>query len=186
MKITLIGGSLRDGSYTTALMHSVGEKLIEKGAEVFVWDLFQNAVPHTDPAYHHTPFDNPDTNAKKLLENCVTADGLIFVTPVYHNSFSGVLKDVIDLLTIKICTYKTVGLMSHGGNRTSQAVDQLRIVARGLNTIAIPTQICTSGEDYETKEGKLQLTAEPMLVRVDRFCNELLSITELTQSLRNK
>ncbi len=69
-------------------------------------------------------------------------------SPVYHNSYSGVLKNTLDHLDIPHFRNKAVGLVSHGGDGSTQPVDHLRVVVRGLNGIATPTNVCTRKDDY--------------------------------------
>jgi len=86
-----------------------------------------------------------------------------------------VLKNAVDHLTIAHFRYKPVGLVSHGGNRSTQAVDHLRIVVRGLLGVAIPTQVCTAQKDYR-QDGELsyQLESEEISRRIERFASELM------------
>ena len=67
-----------------------------------------------------------------------------------------------------------MALCSHGGNRSTQAVDQLRIVVRGLAGVGIPTQVCTAAQDYDnTASGACELSSRPILARVAKLAVEL-------------
>src|SRR5438876_203322 len=99
------------------------------------------------------------------LSRCFTIPGCIlspiystFVrgSPVYHNSFSGILKNALDSLSIQQFRNKPVALMSCGNSdRTgSQPCDHLRIVARGLLAVAIPTQVITLPSDFTFAQGR--------------------------------
>jgi NAD(P)H-dependent FMN reductase len=111
------------------------------------------------------------------------ADAIVLATPVYHNSYSGILKDAIDALSIPQFRYKAIGLASHG-NSTTQAVDQLRIVARGLLGVAIPTQMCTSDNDYVSKDQKFLLANTAILERLERFTTELILFASALRAIR--
>ncbi len=141
-------------------------------------------LPFADPAYHRDPIQNPDVNVQRLVQQATEADAIVFLAPIYHNSYTGRLKNALDHLAIKQFTGKAVGLASHGGNRTTQAVDHLRIVARGLNAIAIPTQVCTQDSDYTESDQNFVLSDSSMLERVERFAEELVRLGAALKSVR--
>ena len=93
---TIIGlsGSLRRGSYNTALLRAA-VALAPPGAEI---------LPNT---IHGIPLYDGDVEAAEgipaavadLKERIVAADGLLLVTPEYNNSIPGAFKNAIDWLT---------------------------------------------------------------------------------------
>jgi chromate reductase len=93
VKILAIPGSLRVGSYNTALARAARE-LAPPGVEI---ELFESLarLPHYDQ-----DLDERDTAAppavRKLRERIEDADALLFVTPEYNGSVPGVLKNAID------------------------------------------------------------------------------------------
>ena len=58
----------------------------------------------------------------------------------------------------------------------TQAVDQLRIVVRGLGGIAIPTQFVTTDADWVLGPDGYELKSEALNARLERFLDELLSV----------
>lgn len=186
-KILIISGSMRKPSYTRSLSTCVAGELGQLGAEVRLWDAQNPALPLADPAFHHSASKHPDAGVVELDALATAADAFVFATPIYHNSYSGVLKNALDLLNIRPhFSMKPVGLVSHGGDRSPQAVDHLRIVCRGLNAITIPTQVCTQRSDFEDtdEDGVHHVLDGPILERVRRFTSELLALTILLRSLQ--
>ena len=117
-----------------------------------------------------------------FAESC---DAFVLASPIYHNSYSGVLKNALDHLAIAQFYYKPVGLLSHGGNRSSQAVDHLRIVVRGLLGFATTTHVCTANADYrKTDDGNYELEAEEILSRIERFTTELIMLAGAFRIIR--
>jgi hypothetical protein len=79
-----------------------------------------------------------------------------------------------------------VALASHGG-RSTQAVDPLRIVVRGLLGIAIPTQVCTQEADFAGEPGEdgLYAVTDPDIqARIARQADQLLLFAKHLGALR--
>jgi azobenzene reductase len=180
--VFLLAGSVRTTSYTRALVAAIADRLASaENVRTEVWDLRARPLPIADPAYHHNPEAHPNSEVRSFVNAAHSANAIVLATPIYHNGLSGVLKNALDHLTIEHFYLKPVGLASHGGSRTTQAVEQLRIITRGVLGYAIATQLCTAEEDFtpsEQGEG-MTLTATPLLERVNLFCRELLIMADL-------
>jgi NAD(P)H-dependent FMN reductase len=93
---TVVGlsGSLRAGSYNTALLRAAAG-LMPAGAKLEIATL------------HGIPLYDGDAEAREgipaavqaLKERIVAADGLLLATPEYNNGMPGVLKNAIDWLS---------------------------------------------------------------------------------------
>ncbi|ANP89886.1 MULTISPECIES: NADPH-dependent FMN reductase [Rhizobium] len=172
--VLLLTGSLRRPSHSCGLCHSVADALGNFGMAVTIFDQREVTLPLHDSVWHKTPEQNPDTGVRKLVQLAEQADAFVLASPIYHNGPSGVLKNALDHLAIKHFAYKPVGLISHGGNRTSQAVDQMRIWVRGLLGHAITTQICTQNGDFEAGGTDDPRISNPDIsARTEKFCREL-------------
>ncbi len=94
VRILALSGSLRKGSFNTALARAAAE-LAGDGVEVEVATL------------HGVPLYDGDLESEEGIPEAVealkrrfaSADGVILVTPEYNNGFSGVLKNGIDWLS---------------------------------------------------------------------------------------
>jgi chromate reductase len=86
--IAVLVGSLRKDSYNLRLAKSV-ERLAPEGTE-FVYANLNLPLFNQDL---EADFPPEATALKQLVEG---ADGVLFVTPEYNRSFSGVLKNAID------------------------------------------------------------------------------------------
>ncbi len=85
-----ISGSLRDGSYNTALLEACRE-LAPDGVEVAILHLGE--VPLYDRDVEAQGFPGP---VQDLREAIAAADGLLIASPEYNWSIPGVLKNAID------------------------------------------------------------------------------------------
>jgi chromate reductase, NAD(P)H dehydrogenase (quinone) len=88
-----ISGSLRSGSFNTALLTAAQKESIPgveieaasiRGIPIYDGDVEAEGIPHEVAA---------------LKERVVQADGLLLVTPEYNNSVPGPLKNAIDWLS---------------------------------------------------------------------------------------
>jgi azobenzene reductase len=182
VSVFLLAGSVRELSYTHALVAAIANRLATaEGAKTEVWDLRKWPLPIADPAYHNNPEDHPNADVRTFVDMVDSANAIVLATPIYHNGISGVIKNALDHLAIQHFYLKPVGLASHGDSRTTQAVEQLRIITRGLLGHAIATQVCTDDEDYTPSEQAeaVALTAAPLVDRVGRFCRELVVMAQL-------
>jgi NAD(P)H-dependent FMN reductase len=154
------------------------------GAETTVWWLSERPLPPADPKYHHDASSHPDPAVRQLVAQAGEAGGIVLASPVYHNSYSGILKNALDHLSMDQFHRKPVGLAGHGGNRTTQAVDHLRIVVRGLLGVALPSQVCTANEDFEETPGGYRLLSSDIEARIQRVAEELILFAQTLQLLR--
>ena len=173
-RVLLLTGSLRRPSYTAGLAHGIADALAHQGCKPSLFDPRLDALPMADAAYHKDPTRHPNPGVQRLVTAASGADALVLATPVYHNGPSGVLKNLLDHLAFDQFAYKPVGLASHGGNRTTQAVEQMRLWTRGLLGHATAVQVCTAREDFaEPGDADPEVTAAGMRQRIDRFAVEL-------------
>ena len=91
MKVLAISGSLRAGSYNTALARAARE-IAPAGVDIELYNEL-GALP---------PFDADTDGAEEpaavheLRRQIRSADALLFVTPEYNGSIPGVLKNAVD------------------------------------------------------------------------------------------
>lgn len=100
------------------------------------------------------PFEEAttDPSAHRLRALVEQADGLMVATPVYHESYSGVLKVALDLLD-REAEEKPVALIAVGGGSwgTSLALEHLRTIFREMGALVLPqhVQVARAGEVFD-------------------------------------
>lgn len=177
-RVLIMPGSVRRPSHSVALAHKIAETF----SAPFEPTVLANIVlPPADPRFHRNPLEHELNEVRELAEAAQAADAFVWVSPIYHNSYSSHLKNLLDHLAIHQFSHKVVGLASHGGNRSPQAVDHLRIVARGLNAITTPSNVCTADDDYAPAPEGFKVTNDDVLDRVTRLVKE---ISDMTLGLR--
>jgi NAD(P)H-dependent FMN reductase len=154
--VLAICGSRRDESKTRVALETALDAAAQVGASTELLDLRALELPPLDA----------DRDAEEqgdgahLLERVRAADALVLGTPVYHGSYSGVLKNALDYCGFDEVEEKTVGLLAvAGGSFPVTALDHLRSVCRALNCWVVPHQAAVpraySHVTFEDGEGRL-------------------------------
>lgn len=163
MNLVIINGSPRKKGRT-----GIATRFISRKYGIHLLDLANMELPL---------FNGEESQANKeevlKLRNTVKeADGVIFATPEYHSGMSGCLKNALDFLSNDHFAHKPVALLAvaGGGKGGINALNNMRIVGRGVYANVIPKQIVLDPHcfDYEA-DG---LLADPTKL-VDSMVNEL-------------
>jgi azobenzene reductase len=188
LEVLLVAGSAECPSRTRATLAVVADLLQEMGVAHHLWDLATDPLPLFDPRYYPNPHTNTSASVRLFAQYADRADAFVLASPVYHNSFSGVLKNALDSLSIAQFRAKPIALISCGNNdRTgSQPCDQLRIVARGLLAVAIPAQLVTLPTDFTFAQEQYHLVNDVIHQRVVHLVDELVSYASLMRPLHLK
>ncbi len=133
-----ISGSLRAGSYTRRAVERALQGAAESGAETELIDLSEYQLVFR-AGKDETGY--PD-DVFRLRQHVKEADGVILGTPEYHGSFSGVLKNALDLMGFDEFEGKMIGLVGVSGGRMGafDAMNSLRNIGRALHAWVIPEQ----------------------------------------------
>src|SRR2546430_9037227 len=91
LQFCLIAGSAERPSRILANLNFLAQTLHASGVITHIWDLADDPLPLFDPHYYPDPYKNPSEAVRKLAHISEQADAFVWGTPVYHNSFSGVL-----------------------------------------------------------------------------------------------
>ena len=139
--ILIVGivGSLREISYTRMAVRIALAGAAETGATTRLIDLRDYTLPFCDGSGKEAE-GFPDL--ARLREEVAAAHGIILGTPDYHGSYSGVLKNALDLMGFKEFEGKVIGLVGVAGGAlgTVNALNDLRKVGRSLHAWVVPQQ----------------------------------------------
>lgn len=112
LRIIGICGSIRKNSYTKKALAVALSGAAEFGCQVELLDLndyqlyFCDGLPHESLSAKSLP-----NGLGKFKAKLKEAHGIIIATPEYHGSFSGVLKNALDLVGTEEFKSKVVGLV---------------------------------------------------------------------------
>lgn len=137
MNVLLLLGSLREGSLTRRALEVAARGVRQSPLETKVVDPGPLRLPLF---VEHVTTLSPEV--VEFRRSVSGADALIVASPVYHDSYSGVLKNAIDHLYDELAG-KVIGLIAVGGGRTGQgqALEHLRSVFRETGSWVLPSQV---------------------------------------------
>jgi NAD(P)H-dependent FMN reductase len=143
VRVVGIAGSLREESYTRAAVITALVGAAEMGASTQLIDLRDYDLMFVNGKVDERTAP-PDV--MRLRQEVKAASGLILGTPDYHGSYSGVLKNALDLMGFDEFDGKIVGLVSAAGGRMggSNPLNHLRDVGRALHAWVIPEQVAVT------------------------------------------
>lgn len=179
VKIVGMAGSLRSDSYSQMVLKVAADKVRHLGAEVEILDLRELKLPFCDGGNEYP--DYPDV--LRLQQAFDRADGIILVSPEYHGSISGVLKNALDLMSFDQLSGKVAGFISIlGGQSNSNTLNDLRVILRWVHAWSIPEQVAI-GQAWQafTKDG--QIADEKLSQRLDKFAESLVDSTRKLRSI---
>lgn len=182
VKVLGISGSLRKGSFNTALLRSAVE-LAPEGMTIETADIREIPVYNEDVREKGMP-----DAVQKLRDAIAAADALLIVTPEYNYSIPGVLKNAIDWASrppSQPFAGKPLAIMGASGGMggTMRAQYHLRQVAVFLDMHLLnkPEIFVRSAQKLVDDQGKL--TDEPTRKLIGE---QLVALAAWTQRLRAK
>ncbi|MEM6611186.1 MAG: NADPH-dependent FMN reductase [Cyanobacteria bacterium P01_C01_bin.72] len=175
IKVVGIIGSLRPDAYSALALNQAMERVSALGATTETLDLREMQLPFCNGGSDYPEYSDVEV----LREKVKAADGLILVTPEYHGSVSGVLKNALDLMSFEHLSGKVTGMISVlGGQSNSNALNDLRIIVRWVHGWVIPEQIAI-GQAWQAFDQAGQLKDSKLGERFDKFAQSLVDNSTL-------
>ena len=173
--VAVLGRVTPPGRLTTAVSGAV-ERAISRGAEV---DLLDLGNLHLDFADGRPPEQHDDDSAR-VIETVGDADSVLLATPVYRGTYTGALKNLLDLLPIDTLQGKPVGIVAMGATMHHHlGVDwHLRDVLAWFGALMAPTSVYLTSADFA--DGRPTDDANASL---DALFDTLRTLAEATNGL---
>ena len=124
----------------------------------------------------------PHAVVKELISHVRLADAFVLGSPLYHGSFSGVLKNALDHLWYDAFRDKPVALVSHGGTdrRCAQPCVHLQTVVKTMYGYPVQTEVATTNRDFSmNSDGEYLLKNEEVISRLNRQVNEIIDLSDM-------
>jgi len=174
VKVVGICGSLNEKSTTRKALEVALAGARETGVETKVIDLREYDLPFCDGS---KTMGDRFADVKKLSDKVKSAQGIILATPEYHGSFSGVLKNAMDLMGFDEFEGKMIGLIGVSGGSMGglYALNTLRLIGRSLHAWVIPEQVAIPeawkafDDDGNVKDEKIEQRLTSVGKTVARF-----------------
>lgn len=145
MKALIFTGALerREDSTSERLSNYLSEELTAKGVETTIFKIADSGVPLFDITLKNLPL-SVELMSIQFLE----ADVHIWLTPLYHGSMTGVMKNCLDWLECTAnypkpyLTGKKVGLVCWAdGVQAMQGINAMDAVAKSLRAWTVPYSV---------------------------------------------
>jgi FMN reductase len=182
IRVVGICGSLRPNGWTLAALKIALAGAEERAATAELLDLRDYDLPFCTGG----DVDSSEGKAgvQRLRQKVLEASGIILATPNYHGSLSGVLKNALDLMSMREFEGKVVGLIGVSGGRMggTATLNALRAIGRTLHAWVIPSEawIYDAASSF-TEDGRIKdLGSEQRVRDVGR------KIARLTRMLASK
>jgi FAD reductase [NAD(P)H] len=170
MKLLGISGTIV-GSKSLALTKHILEEIKHKdpALETELLDLKQFDIQFCDGRDPSTYTDD----TKKVMDMVSSADMLLFTTPIFQGSITGVLKNLFDLLPVDVFRHKVIGLAAVGGTYQHYLVieNQLRPIMGYFRAFVAPGHVYAHNDHFnETNE----IVDLEVIRRIKNLADELI------------
>jgi NAD(P)H-dependent FMN reductase len=178
--VVLINGSPAQNSHTGVLLLYLADLFSEHFETKFL-NLNDLQLPYNNPTYHKDALASDVEKVRLFAKDIANSSVVVLGTPLYHGSYSGMLKVALDNLDGDAFEGKIVVLVSNASkDRGSlQAGNELVVVCRTMHGDVYYRQVGTSTSDYGDSIGSRTLTSEAIKTR----CKEV--VEALTKRLAN-
>ena len=179
MSVVGICGSLRSDSYSRMALDIAlsGAKAgaVTQMLDLRTYDLVFCSGTEDDTSY-------PE-GVLRLRNEVKGARGIILATPNYHGTYSGVLKNALDLMSKSEFEGKVVGLVGVSGGRMGGAttLNSLRAIGRALNAWVVPHEAWVL-EAWEAFDENGQLVKREYEARLKEVGRQVTRLAYLSQS----
>jgi chromate reductase len=181
MKIVGMSGSLRKGSYNSAALRAA-QGLVPEGTTIEIAEIGDLPLYNDDVRAAGYP-----APVERLRRQLTEADAVLFVTPEYNYSVSGVLKNAIDWASRppqQPFDGKPVAIMGASGGLfgTARAQYHLRQMLVFLNAFPVNKPEVMIGQAQNKFDQAGNLTDEPTREFIRKLLASLVAWTERLQA----
>lgn len=158
-KVVAFGGTLNPKSTTLIALRCVLDEAAARGAETELMDVGTLSLPTYDWGAPPTPA------VERFVASIYAADALVWGSPLYHGTISGLFKNAIDWLEVlsdrapPYLTDKPVGLIGiAAGAQSLQAITTMEQIVRSLRgwTVPLVVPINRASEVFDKVDGVLR------------------------------
>lgn len=168
MKVAILAGSVRPGRQSHKVAYYLKKQLVERDIETDLIDLRKNPLPIFGTGTDSEK--DSEANIQNLNTRLDRADAIILVTPEYHGSFSGALKNTLDYFSGEF-SKKPIGVATASAGKMGgiNASTQLQHVILSLGAYPLPLKLLVPdignalNDSYEPQNERLRKSAHKFL-----------------------
>ncbi|MBC7828907.1 MAG: NAD(P)H-dependent oxidoreductase [Chitinophagaceae bacterium] len=170
MKIAIILGSIRIGRKSHKIAYYLEKKIKQSGIDVTMIDLAEHPLPMMEE--ENGKISNRTGDISVIGAQLKEADAMILVSPEYHGSFSGVLKNALDFYWAEF-NKKPIGVVTTGSGKMGgiNASTQMQHVVLSLGAYPLPTKLLIPEIQYAFDD-QFEPLREDIVRNSERFLNE--------------
>jgi len=147
----LVGAVTPPGRLNAAMAYAVEQASIAPDTSASLLNLADYRISFADGR----PLDRLSDDSARVVAALAAADAVLIATPVYRGSFTGALKNLLDLTPVDALRNKPVGIVAMGATLHHYlGVDwHLRGVLAWFGALVAPTSVYLESSHF--KDGKL-------------------------------
>jgi FMN reductase len=149
--VAVVGSVTPPGRLNQAVELAVELARATPGSSVSLVNLADHRISFADGR----PLDQLGDDSARVVGEIARADAVLLASPVYRGSFTGALKNLLDLIPVDALRNKPVGIVAMGATLHHYlGVDwHLRAVLAWFGALALPTSVYLESAHF--KDGKL-------------------------------
>lgn len=180
MKITILLGSVRKERQSHRLAYYLQNRLLAKGLETDLIDLMHLPLP----VFGQRGGD--ESNVEPIRKSILESNAILFVTPEYHGSFSGALKNALEYYWDEF-SKKPIGVAAASGGKMGgiNASTQLQHVILSLGAYPIPIKLLVP-EIQDAFDDTFTPLNVSIVKSADKFLTEFIWFAETISERREK
>jgi FMN reductase len=150
LNILGVAGSMREGSFSTRTLKIVLDRARKYEAETRLLELRKTSMPFFNPDLS----TQSDMNMQKATDQVNWADAFILVSPDYHGSMSGSMKNFLDHYWEEFAG-KAFGYICTSHEKGLTVRDQMRTAIRQCYGWSLPYGISVNGDEDFNEAGEI-------------------------------
>jgi NAD(P)H-dependent FMN reductase len=172
MKIVILSGSIRLGRQSHKIAYYLERKLQDRGMETDLIDLIDYPLPLLEERVNLHP--NPPGGTVDLSRRLHEADAILLVSPEYHGSYSGVLKNAVDYFRTEF-QKKPIGVVTATAGKLGgiSAAGLMQQLVLHMGAYPLPLKLLVP-EIQNQIDDNYQPLNEGIVKTVDRYLDEFL------------
>jgi FMN reductase len=175
-RIVAVLGSVTPPGRLNGAINAAVERAMAAGHDIELIDLANVSLDFADgrpPSEHHD-------DSARIIEAVLNAEAVLLVSPVYRGSYTGALKNLLDLLPVEALQNKPVGIVAMGATTHHYlgADFHLRNVLAWFGALVAPSSVYLTSSDFS--EGKPSADAA---LRLDQLITTLAQLARATAGM---